>query len=55
MKKKIEDFVRSINGTVSFSGKGGWTTAYVDHANGKDWIITECIKRFTRHSQIKFQ
>lgn len=56
MKKQMMDFVRSLGGTSNYCGYAWPSTLYIDHAsNGKDWMIEQMIKRFGRHTQIKFE
>lgn len=54
MKKQMIDFVKSLGGTCNYCGVAWPSTLYVDHKNGKEWIIEQMIKRFTRHTPIKF-
>jgi hypothetical protein len=55
MKKQMMDFVKSLGGEACYSGE--WPAKlYVEHRwKGKEWLIDQLIKRFTRHTQIKFE
>lgn len=56
MKKQVTDYIKSLGGQVSFSGKGWPTIAYISHLHAdKEWLLTQIYKRFTRHTQIVFR
>lgn len=47
------DFVKSLGGNAYYSGE--WpATLYVEHKRGKEWVIDQLIKKFTRHTLIRF-
>lgn len=55
MKKEMIAFVKSLGGDALYSG--AWPkTLYVQHRHrGKDYVIDLLIKRFGRHTGIKFE
>lgn len=54
MKKEMIDYVKKLGGVAIY--QGSWpATLYVDHkVNGKEWIKDQMIKKFTRHTKIRF-
>lgn len=55
MKKQMIEFVKKAGGDAVYSGE--WpSTLFVQHRhNGKEWMIEQLIKKFGRHTQIRFQ
>ena len=55
MKKEVEQFVKALGGTTSFSGRSWPATMFVHHPKDKQKCLDAVIKHFGRHLPFTIQ